>query len=120
MEYFVIAVKIIIAVSIINVWLFRFGKPSQWRGGEASNMKDEFAVYGLPAWFMRVIGGLKVLLALLLLASIWFHDLEAIAAYGIAALMLGAVTMHIKVGDPLLKSLPAFSFLILALIVALI
>jgi hypothetical protein len=120
MEYLVIALKLIISLSIINVWLFRFGKSSQWRAGEAANMKEEFAVYNLPAWFMMIIGGLKIILALLLLASIWFHQLEDIAAYGIAALMLGAVSMHIKVGDPPIKSLPAFSFFVLCLMVALI
>jgi hypothetical protein len=117
MEYLVLIFKIIIAVSILNVWLLRFGKPSQWRGGEASNMKEEFEVYGLPVWFMNVVGGLKIIFALLLLASIWVISLEPIAAYGIAALMLGAVAMHIKAGDPPLKSLPAFSFLILSLMV---
>ena len=83
-------------------------------------MQEEFAVYGLPMWFMNVVGGLKVILALLLLASIWYASLEPVAAYGIAALMLGAVSMHFKVGDPLTKSLPAFSFLVLSLVVALL
>ena len=120
MEYLEIAIKIIISGSILNVWLLRFGKPSKWRGGQAQSMKEEFAVYGLPMWFMNVIGGLKVILALLLLVSIWMPTLETAAAYGIAVLMLGAVGMHIKVGDPLAKSLPAFSFLILSLMVALL
>jgi uncharacterized membrane protein YkgB len=120
MDYLELALKIIISGSILNVWLLRFGKPSQWRGGQAKNMKEEFAVYGLPTWFMNVIGGLKVILALLLLVSIWSPQLEAVAAYGIAVLMLGAVSMHIKVGDPLAKSIPAFSFLVLSLLVALL
>jgi len=33
-----------------------------------------------------------------------------------AVLMLGAITMHIKVKDSLIKSLPAFTFLVLSLI----
>jgi hypothetical protein len=32
--------------------------------------------------------------------------------------MLGAVSMHIKVGDPLKKSLPAATMLLLSLVVA--
>jgi hypothetical protein len=81
-------------------------------------MKEEFEVYGLPMWFMNVVGGLKVVLALLLLVSIWVTSLEPVATYGIAILMLGAIAMHIKAGDPPLKSVPAFSFLVLSLLVA--
>jgi len=32
--------------------------------------------------------------------------------------MLGAVSMHIKISDPLKKSLPAFTFLVLSVLVA--
>jgi hypothetical protein len=118
MDYINLILKLIIGFSIINVWLFRFGKPTRWRGGDAPNMKEEFSVYGLPNWFMILIGTLKVVLSILLIVSIWISGIEAIAAYGIAALMLGAIFMHIKVGDPLLKSFPAFSFFVLSLFVA--
>jgi hypothetical protein len=52
--------QIIIALGILNVWLLRFGKSTAWRGGNAQYMKEEFEVYGLPEWFMRVIGGLRI------------------------------------------------------------
>ena len=42
-----IALKLILFVSIINVWFVRFNKPTQWRGGGAGSMKDEFRAYGL-------------------------------------------------------------------------
>jgi len=118
MEYLEIVLKLFVALSIINVWLFRIGKPTSWRGGDANNMKEEFAAYGLPEWFMKVIGTLKVILSLLLIASIWYPGLESIGAYGISILMLGAVMMHIKIGDPMIKSLPAFSFLVISMIIA--
>ena len=41
------------------------------------------------------------------------------AAIGMAILMIGAIAMHIKVKDPLMKSLPAFTMLVLSVIVAL-
>ena len=41
------------------------------------------------------------------------------AAMGMAVLMLGAMSMHLKVRDPLKKSLPAFTLLVLSVIVAL-
>ncbi len=113
-----IVCQVIIALGIFNVWLLRSGKSTSWRGGEAKNMKEEFDVYGLPAWLMTVIGGLKLLLAVLLIAGIWFPFLTRPAALGVAILMLGAVAMHVKVKDPLKKSLPAFTLLVLSLAVA--
>jgi uncharacterized membrane protein YphA (DoxX/SURF4 family) len=73
--------------------------------GDAKNMKEEFAVYGLPAWSVGVVGFLKILLAALLIAGIWLPAVTKPAAIGMAVLMLGAVSMHIKVKDPLQRSL---------------
>jgi hypothetical protein len=47
-----------------------------------------------------------------------YPQVELLAAYGIAILMTGAVSMHFKIGDPLKKSLPAFTFLVLSLAIA--
>lgn len=115
MEYVAIALKLIVGLSILNVWLIRANKPTAWRGGDAKSITEEFNNYGLPKWFMYVIGTLKIIFALMLLASIYYTQLELIAAYGIAALMFGAVSMHIKIGDPMTKSLPAFIFLVMSL-----
>ena len=119
MKLVIIFIQIIIAVGILNVWILRYGKSTNWRGGEARNMQEEFAVYGLPAWSVGVIGALKILFAILLIAGIWFPAVTKPAAVGLGLLMLGAVTMHFKVKDPLQKSLPAFTMLSLCLIVAL-
>jgi hypothetical protein len=118
MDSVVIACQIIIALGIFNVWLVRFGKATAWRGGTAQSMREEFQVYGLPGWFMSLIGFLKVLLAVALLAGIWFPALKQPAAIGMAALMLGAISMHVKVNDPLKRSLPAFVMLMLSSVVA--
>ena len=114
----VIVMQVVIAMGILNVWLLRFGKPTEWRGGDAKNMKEEFAVYGLPAWSVGVVGFLKILLAALLIAGIWLPAVTKPAAIGMAVLMLGAVSMHIKVKDPLQRSLPAFCVLVLSVLVA--
>jgi len=116
MEWIKITIQLIIAVSIFNVWILRFGKPTSWRGGTAKSMEEEFEAYGLPQWFMKVVGFLKLTFALLLIAGIWFQYLITPAATGMAVLMLGAIVMHIKVKDSLIKSLPAFTFLVLSLI----
>jgi len=118
METVVTIIQVIIALGIFNVWILRFGKSTAWRGGAAQNMKEEFQVYGLPGWAVGVIGFLKLLFAASLIAGIWVPTLTQPAAIGLAILMLGAVLMHIKVKDPLKKSLPAFSVLVLCLIVA--
>ncbi|MDR9417144.1 MAG: DoxX family protein [Gracilimonas sp.] len=120
MEYLIIAIKVVVGLSILNVWLLRSNKKTQWRGGEAGNLEEEFKAYGLPVWFMWTIGGLKIAFAVGLLASIFltgYPALETYSAFGIAILMLGAVSMHIKVKDPLKKSFPAFTFLVLSLAV---
>ena len=114
MDIVLIAIKVIIAAAIFNVWVLRYGKESKWRGGNAKNMKEEFNVYGLPEWMMALTGFLKVFLALILIASIWMPTLTQFGAIGIAVLMLGAIIMHIKVNDSLQKSLPAFSLLVLS------
>jgi hypothetical protein len=120
MDYFEIVLKLIIGLSILNVWLIRFRKSTKWRGSNANNMKEEFEAYGLSEVFMKIIGTIKVLLSILLIASIWYYPLENIAAIGIAILMLGAVSMHIKVKDPIVKSLPAGTFLILSVLVVIL
>ncbi len=118
MELAVKIVQIIIALGIFNVWVLRYGKPTSWRGGDAKNMREEFEVYGLPVWFMGVIGALKLLFATLLIAGVWFPALTMPAALGLAVLMLGAIVMHVKVKDPLQRLLPAVSVLVLCLFVA--
>ena len=111
-------VQLIIALGILNVWLLRFGKSSQWRGGQAHDMKEEFAVYGLSESALYAVGFFKILFAALLIAGIWMPVLTVPASLGMAVLMLGAVVMHFKAGDPPKKSLPAGTVLILCLLVA--
>jgi len=116
-NYINIAVKVFIFLSIVNVWFFRFKKPTAWRAGNASSMKEEFKAYGLSETIMYLVGGLKVLFAILIFASIWLESLATPAAAGMAVLMLGANIMHIKVKDPIKKSFPAFSFLVLSVFI---
>lgn len=118
METVKLVAQIVIALGILNVWLLRSRKATAFRGGDATNMREEFAVYGLPPWFMVLIGTFKVVLALLLLVGIWRPELVQPAAFTLGALMLGAVTMHIRVKDSLKKTLPSLCVLGLCLLVA--
>ena len=106
------------ALGLLNVWLLRFHQRTGYRGGDAGSMVEEFAAYGLPAWFAYVIGSLKIGAALALIAGIWIPTLVLPAAVLISILMLGALAMHIKIGDPLKKSLPALGMLALCLAIS--
>ena len=80
-------------------------------------MREEFAVYGLPSWFMVLAGSLKLLFATLLIVGLGNPALAQVGALGLAVLMLGAVAMHFKVNDPAIKALPAFTMLALSLFI---
>ncbi|MDH3321554.1 MAG: DoxX family protein [Flavobacteriaceae bacterium] len=117
-SYIIIGLKIIVGLSILNVWLIQPQKATKWRGGAATTIVEEFEVYGLPKSVCYLIGFFKVTLALMLLASIKFEYLTIIASLGLAFLLLGSIWMHMKVKDELYKSFPAFLFLVLNLIIA--
>ncbi len=111
MEKVFIALQLIVGLGILNVWLIRSGRTTPYRGGSAQNLREEFAAYGLPLWFMYAIGVLKVGLALALIAAIWYPSLAQPAAIGLGLLMLGAFGMHLKVKDPIKKALPSIAVL---------
>jgi hypothetical protein len=119
-DYILIILKLIVGLSILNVWLVQPNKATKWRGGNAKTIVEEFEVYGLSKTFCYVIGFLKVSLSLLLLASIWFESLTGYASSGLALLLLGSIIMHIKIKDPMYKSVPATLFLLMNIAIALL
>ena len=54
--------SVFVGLTVINVWLFRSNKSTSYRGGDATNLMEEFAVYGLEDYFI-LIGLIKVSLA---------------------------------------------------------
>ena len=116
--YLTIALKIIVGVSILNVWLLRKNKATKWRGGAAKNIFEEFQVYGFSKQFCYFIGFLKVSLAIVLLASIQFKTLTLLGTLGLSLLLVGSIIMHIRIKDAWYKSFPAFLFLIMNLMIA--
>ncbi len=117
MENIAIISQVIVALGIFNVWLIRSKYSTHFRGGDAKTLREEFDTYQLPMWFMQLVRFLKLLFAALLFAGVWVPSLVKPAAIGLAMLMLGAVAMHLKVKDPIVKSVPALSVLGLLLIV---
>ncbi len=110
--------QVVVALGLLNVWLLRAKKPTRYRGGDSKSIREEFAAYGLPAGVMYLVGGLKVIIAIALLAGIWVPSLIVPAASLLTLLMLGACVMHLKVKDPLLKVVPALLMLLMAIAIA--
>lgn len=117
MNTLIMVLQVFVALGLLNVWLLRLNEKSSYRGSDAPTLKDEFISYGLPLWFFYFIGTLKVVSGILLILGLWIPFVVFPAALTIAILMVGALAMHQKVGDPKEKSLPALIMLILSLII---
>ena len=106
MSAVVILAQLIVALSIVVVWVFRF-----------DNIVKEFKQYGLPDLVRTMVGAAKIALATLLIAGIWYPDLVVVPALLMAFLMLCAQIAHIKVRNPWHKHVPSF-LLLLSLFIA--
>jgi uncharacterized membrane protein YphA (DoxX/SURF4 family) len=115
MRTVLVILQIAAALGLLNVWLVRFNRRTAYRGGGAASMPEEFAAYGLPAWFAYVIGALKIGAALALIAGIWLPSVVPPAAALVCTLMVGALAMHARIRDPLKRFLPALGMLVLCL-----
>lgn len=107
MQTLVILSQLIIALSIVIVWVFRF-----------DNIVKEFRQYGLPDLVRNIVGAAKIALATLLVAGIWYPSLVLVPALIMALLMVGAQWAHFKVHNPWQKHLPSLFLLILSLFIA--
>ncbi|MDG2062748.1 MAG: DoxX family protein [Flavobacteriaceae bacterium] len=96
-----------VSLVVLNVWFFRFNQSTIYRGGNASNMIEEFAVYGFSETIVYVVGGLKVLAAFGLLIGFIKEKTIVPSASLMAILMSGAIFMHYRVADEAIKYLPA-------------
>ncbi|NBS59923.1 MAG: DoxX family protein [Betaproteobacteria bacterium] len=108
----------IVGLGLLNVWLIRAASATAYRGGAAKTIKEEFAAYGLPNAAMYVVGALKIAAGVILIAGLWMPLPVTIAAGVVAVLMVGALAMHLKVGDQPVKFLPAA--LMLAMCIAIV
>lgn len=122
MSSFVIStiLQVVVALGLLNVWLVRAQASTAYRGGSAQSLKEEFATYGLPEWTYYLVGALKIGAAILFVVGIWVPQVILPAAIVVAVLMIGALAMHAKVKDPLTKSLPALTVLLMVVAIALL
>ncbi|MDC1048709.1 DoxX family protein [Flavobacteriaceae bacterium] len=107
MENIAILAQLIIAISIVVVWVFRF-----------DNIVVEFKQYGLSPLIRSMVGASKIALSTLLVVGIFCKEVVFISALLMAFLMICAQIAHIKVKNPLTKYIPSFLLLIMSLFVA--
>tara|TARA_B110000444_G_scaffold207053_1_gene200862 strand:- start:333 stop:677 length:345 start_codon:yes stop_codon:yes gene_type:complete len=107
MENIATLAQLIIAVSILIVWVFRF-----------DNIVIEFKQYGLSDLIRSMVGASKIALATLLVVGVFYKEVVFISALLMAILMVCAQIAHIKVNNPIVKYIPSFLLLILSLFVA--
>ena len=115
MKYVIILFKLIVSLTILNVWILRVNKSSIYRGGDSVDMMSEFMSYGLSINIMYMVGAAKIISALLLLISIFFKKLESIPLIIISIFMIGAIYFHFSINDALIKSFPAALMLLLSI-----
>jgi hypothetical protein len=108
MNIYTIIAQLVIAISVIYVWIFRF-----------DNIVKEFKQYGLSDLTRNIVGASKIALATLLITGIWFPALVFIPALLMAFLMICAQFFHFKVKNPWFKHLPSLLLLAISLFVAL-
>ena len=104
-----------VALVLLSVWTWRFNRPTRFRGKRATNMLEEFSVYGLSKRTMYIVGSLKVLISICFLCGHWAPFLIRPAAAILLILMLMAVVCHLKVEmNKLHKAAPAYIILFFA------
>lgn len=109
MQDLTLVLQALVAASIFFVWVVRY-----------DNIIQEFKQYGLPDWLRDLVGILKLTFALLLVLGIQRTSLAVIGGFGIAALMICAFLMHLRVKNPVFKMLPSLTLMTLSLIVAIV
>lgn len=99
--------QIIVAISVVYVWTFRF-----------HNVLKEFEQFGLSDLTRNMVGATKIALATLLVVGIWYPSLVFIPAVIMGLLMIGAQYFHFKINNPFIKHLPSLILLILSIFIA--
>lgn len=72
----------------------------------------------LPQWFRPIVGIVEVIGALGIAVGVGVHWVAAVAAIWLVAIMLGALTAHIRIGDAARNVVPPAVLLCVAAIVS--
>ena len=102
-----VCISLFVSILVMNVWLFRFNKETPYRGGNAKNMIEEFAAYGLDLNTMYLVGSLKIIASLGLIIGLLKTKISVYSSLLMAILMTGAIYFHFKISDPAIKYFPS-------------
>ena len=112
-----VCVSFFVSILVTNVWLFRFNKETPYRGGNAKNMIEEFATYGLDLNIMYMVGTLKIIASVGLLIGLLKTKISVYSSLLMAALMIGAIYFHFKISDPVIKYFPSVLMLLCSIFI---
>ena len=99
--------QIILAISVLYVWTFRF-----------HNVIKEFQQFGLSDLTRNFIGATKISLATLLIVGVWYPSLVFIPSVLMGLLMVSAQYFHFSARNPFVKKLPSLILLALSIFIA--
>lgn len=109
MESILILVQIVVALSVLYVWTFRY-----------ENVVKEFKQFGLTDLTRNLVGASKIALATLLIAGIWHSSLVQIPSIIMGLFMIAAQYFHFRIKNPSIKHLPSLILLILCAFIAIV
>lgn len=102
---------IIVSVTVITAWTYNINLDTTFRGGDATNMIEEFEAYGLNQTTMVVVGIFKVSCAIMLLFGLKYRKLILPSAGVMALFMIAAVYFHLSISDPIIPTAPSLLML---------
>jgi hypothetical protein len=103
-----------VAWFVFSVWTWRFHMETSFRAMGATGIPGEFAAYGYPPYFWKIIMFLKLCSACCLIVGLLIPGVTCYGAVCLVVLMAGAVGSHVKVGDPPGRSLASGTMLVLS------
>ena len=102
---------VVVSVTVITAWTYNINLDTTFRGGDATNMIEEFEAYGLNQTTMVVVGIFKVSCAIMLLFGLKYRKLILPAAGVMALFMIAAVYFHLSISDPIIPTAPSLLML---------
>ena len=108
MKNLLIISQLIVAISVLFVWIFRF-----------HNVEKEFKQFGLSVTIRSAVGASKIALATLLLVGLCQPSYVFYSSISMGFFMLSAQYFHFKVKNPIQKRIPSLIFLSLCVYIAL-
>ena len=103
---------VVVSVTVITAWTYNINLDTTFRGGDATNMIEEFEAYGLNQTTMVVAGIFKVSCAIMLLFGLKYRKLIVPAAGAMALFMIAAVYFHLSISDPIIPTAPSLLMLV--------